>query len=192
MKIVSNYRLQYAQSFVSSTIVFFMSLFFSFVIALLYSKIIGWILFGTAVTYLFYWNLRKDGQLFIDIQSEKKQFEVLGKIKLKEEIKAIHIGWSYAYHNPIQSLQAQNSHFLIPMNKKDKRTIQNTFQKIIILELENGQKIALLKELLPWQETGDLKYIGHLADKMIFDHQFYIDSFPSKISLEQKNLSVLV
>ena len=183
MKVISDYRLQYAQSFVSSIIVLFMSSFFSFVIALLYSKIIGWVLFGTAVTYLLYWNSRKDGQLFLDIQEKKKQFEVLGKVKLKEDIKTIHIGWSYAYHNPIHSLQSQNSHFLIHMNKKDKRTIQNTFQKIIILELQNGQNLSLQKELLPWQETGDLGYIGHLADTITFDYQFYISSFPNKISL---------
>ena len=91
MKVISDYRLQYAQSFVSSIIVLFMSSFFSFVIALLYSKIIGWVLFGTAVTYLLYWNSRKDGQLFLDIQEKKKQFEVLGKVKLKEDIKTIHI-----------------------------------------------------------------------------------------------------
>jgi hypothetical protein len=176
MKITSNYRLKYGQSFISSIMFFFVGLFFSFVIALLYSKIIGWILFGGILAYLWYWNSKKDGQFSILFQKEEKQLEMLGKVELNEAIKKIYIGWSYAYHNPMQGLKGQNSHFFMPMNrnKNDERTMQNTFQKIIILQLKNGQNVALIKELLPWQETGDLYYIGQIAETITLNHELYI------------------
>lgn len=155
---------------------------------MLYSKILGWSSLGLVVAYIVYWNLKKDGQLSILFQEEKKELETFGKVELKEEIKAIYIGWSYAYHNPMQTLEVRVSGFLTPMSyNKDKKTIQNTFQKIIIIQLKNGQNLALIKELLPWQETKDLQYIGHIVDKTAFDYQFYIDSFPNQISNEPQN-----
>ena len=54
------------------------------------------------------------------------------------------------------------------------RPTSNTNQCVALIKLKNGHHIVLIKELMPWQETQDLEYIGHLTDTLAIDHNLYI------------------
>lgn len=166
------YKSKYDNSFVSTLILFFVTFFVGLWLFFFVNPLFTLIGFGFVVLYLIYWNFNTDGKLQIQENEGKQSIDISGNIQLSAEIEKIYFGWNYAFVNHGKSMSLNP---MMPVVSNDtSRPTSNTNQCIVLLKLKNGQHIILIKELLPWQETRDLAYIGHLTDTLETEHNLYI------------------
>jgi hypothetical protein len=166
------YKSKYDNSFVSTLILFFVTFFVGLWLYFFVNPLLTLIGFGLVILYLIYWNFNTDGKLKIQENGGKQTISISGKIQLSAPIEKFYFGWNYAFINHGKSISLNP---LMPVVSDDtSRPTSNTNQCIVLLKLKNGQHIVLIKELLPWQETRDLEYIGHLTDTLVTEHNLYI------------------
>ena len=163
------YKLQYNNSFISTITILFVAFFISLWLLFFWSVIFTIIGFGGVIIFLIFWNMKIDGQFQIHSVETQRILESVD-LEIKENIKSIHIGWNYAFVHHGKTLT------LTPVAdfSSERKVPDNTNQKVVFLELENGQNVVLIKELLPWQQTGNLPYIGNLVDTKTIDHLVYV------------------
>lgn len=166
------YKSKYDNSFVSTLILLFVTFFVGLWLYFFVNPLLTLIGFGLVILYLIYWNFNTDGKLKIQENGGKQTISISGKIQLSASIEQIYFGWNYAFINHGKSISLNP---LMPVvSDETSRPTSNTNQCIALLKLKNGQHIVLIKELMPWQETRDLAYIGHLTDTLAIDFSIYI------------------
>jgi len=171
------YKVKYDNSFLSSASLFFVAFFISLWLFFFLHPFTAIALMSVMIGYLMWWHIKRDGTFELIIDEHGNELRTTGSLEIISNIKSIRWGWSYAFINPVKGLRAI-APFTFGMASKNNRSIQNTDQRIFLIQLENGENIALVQECKPWEEVGDLQFLGTLMDNMQIDYKlFYTGSF---------------
>jgi hypothetical protein len=129
-----------------------------------------------AVLYILYWHLRREGTFLLTLNGEEQHISTSGTITLNHGIKKMYWGWDYAFINTEKGLSRRMPIFGFGTfgTSSDSRSLQNTDQKVLLLQLENDEYVVLLQECLPWEDVKDLNYIGELLEKVEVQHKMYL------------------
>lgn len=174
--IEQSYKINYGNSFINSANIFFMAFFIGLWLFFFVHPWLAVGLMALAVLYIMYWHLRREGTFLLTLNGEEQHISTSGKIPLNHRIKKMYWGWDYAYINSEKALSRSMPVFGFGTfgNNSGSKSIQNTDQKILLLQLENDEYVALLQECLPWEDVKDLNHIGTFLQRIEVQHKMYL------------------
>lgn len=167
--IIFKYKLNYGNSFVATLSLFFIAVFIGLWLFFFVNPFYTIALLVGVTLFLLYWNSKTDGKAELT-KSQNQNHLKIDHLNLDVGIKNSYFGWNYAFVNHGKALSASP----MIMSTQNNQKVDNTYQNIIFLELENGQNLIFIKELMPWQDPGKLPYIGELVNNKTIAHSIYI------------------